>query len=136
MSYGTLTDWIAYAAARGQTVADDAASAAALVRGADHIKYRYVARLNAPYDDTLEVVEPATYEAAWLELQTPGFFSTSYTPAQQKVLTEVKGIKWTVAGNTKGGWQDAMPESTLIAAMFEPYITDEREPQAWMRSLG
>lgn len=121
-----LAGWRAYAAARGNqapTAADDAVAEAALLRGTDYIQYRYVANLLPGYDGTLAVVEPATYEAANLELATPGFFTKTYTPGEQKVLTEVKGIKWTVIGDaSKPG--SAQPASTLIEAMFAPYIGD------------
>lgn len=132
----TVTGWIAYALARGDVVEDDADTAAALVRAQDYIKYRYVARLLPGYDETLAVVEPATYEAAKLELATPGFWSKTYTPDERKVLTGVEGIKWTVIGGGKGGFQDASPTSSLIEAMFDPYIYDSRGPHFALRSIG
>ena len=64
----TIANWITYAAARGLIVANVAASQEALQRAQDFILYRYVANLRAPYDETLAVIEPATYEAARLEL--------------------------------------------------------------------
>lgn len=131
----TVAGWISYAADRGLTVADDAASAQALVRAGDYILYRYIANLLPGYDETLSVVDPATYEAAAIELANPGFFSTTYTEAQQKTLTEVKGIKWTVTGSTTGVYS-SMPTSSLIDAMFYPYIYDRDANQFMFRSVG
>ena len=136
--YGSLEGWRAYATERGNSAPTDAADAdatAALVRASDHIRYRYVANLLPGYDETLSVVEPATYEAANLELATPGFFVTTYTPANQKVLTEVKGIKWQVVGDAKSAFS-AAPVSTLIEAMFDPFLTDADAPYFAFRSVG
>lgn len=135
--YGSLTDWRAYAAARGNqapTSADDAVAEAALVRASDHIRFRYVANLLPGYDETLAVIEPATYEAALLELATPGFFTKTYTPGQQKVLTQAGDIKWTVVG--KAGANAATPTSTLIEAMFAPYLIDPDAAGFMIMSIG
>lgn len=131
-----ITGWIAYAAARGDTVVNDAASQAALQRAIDFIQYRYIANLLPGYDDTLSVVEPATYEAAKIELATAGFFSGTYTPDQRKVMTKVEGIAWTPVGGGKGGIEDAMPTSTLIQAMFDPYLADNRAPSFSLMAVG
>lgn len=143
--YGSLAGWRAYAEARGNdapTEAEDAVATAALVRGSDMIRLRYVANLLPGYgiDFTptgfdLPLVEEAAYIAASLELATPGLFAKTYTAAEQKVLTEVKGIKWTVTGQTSGTYA-AMPVSTLIEAMFEPYITDRDAPGFMLQSVG
>lgn len=136
--YGSLAGWRAYATARGDnapTAAADPVAQAALVRASDHIQYRYVANLQPGYDDTLSVVEPATYEAAKIELAKPGFFSKTYTPSQQKVLTEVKGIKWTVVGEGSKTY-GAQPTSTLIEAMFAPFIFDRDAPGFMLMSVG
>ena len=136
--YGSLAGWRTYATERGLSAPSDASdtdATAALVRASDHIRYRYVANLLPGYDETLGVVEPATYEAANLELATPGFFTKTYTPADQKVLTEVKGIKWTVVGDAKSSFS-AAPVSTLIEAMFDPFIEDEAAPYFAFRSVG
>lgn len=134
----TLAGWRAYAAARGNqapTVADDDVAGAALLRASDHIRYTYVANLLPGYDDTLAVIEPATYEAANLELTTPGFFSKVFTPGEQKVLTGVGNIKWTVVGDaSKAG--AAMPTSTLIEAMFGPYLVDPEAAGFMLMSIG
>lgn len=136
--YGSLAEWRAYAAARGNdapTDATDEVAGAALLRASDHIKYRYVANLLPAYDDTLEVVEPATYEAANLELATPGFFTKTYTPSQQKVLTQADDIKWTLVGGASKTY-GATPTSTLIDAMFEPYTSDRDAAGFMFASIG
>lgn len=119
----TIAGWITYAAARGDTVSDDAASAAALVRGQDHIQFHYANRFMASYDMDSPNVDAAVYEAAKLELASPGFFSRTFTAGEAKVLTEVKGIKWTVVGGeTKADSTSMTPTSTKIEAMLRPYI--------------
>lgn len=136
--YGSLAGWRAYALARGDsapTNALDPAAQAALLRASDHIRYRYVANLLPGLDGTLEIVEPATYVAASLELATPGFFSRTYTPGEQKVLTEVKGIKWTVVGDASKSFA-AAPTSTLIDAMFAPFIIDRDASGFMLRAVG
>lgn len=138
MPYGTLAGFRSYWTDRGNsapTDADDADANAALVRASDHIKYRYVANLIKGYDETLDVVEYATYEAALLELSTVGFFSKTYTPAQQKVLTGVDKIRWTVTGDASNKYAQA-PVSTLIEAMFEPYVRDLNDAQFRFMSIG
>lgn len=143
--YGTIAGWRAYALARGDskpTEATDANATAALTRASDYIRFRYVAILlpgygidftPAGYD--MPLVEEATYIAASYELATPGFFSKTYTASEQKVLTEVKGIKWTVTGDSSKTYA-AMPTSTLIAAMFEPYTSDPDVPGYMLMSIG
>ncbi len=125
--YGTITDWRAYALARGNSAPTDATdedATAALTRASDYILYNYVQHFLSGYDDTLQKVEYATYEAASLELATPGFFSTTFAPDQQKVLTEVRGIKWTPVGSADGA-DGARPISTLVDSMLEPYTADK-----------
>lgn len=125
--YGTIADWRTYATARGNSApenADDTIATAALTRASDYILYNYVQHFLSGYDDTLQVVEYAAYEAANLELATAGFFSTTFTPDQQKVLTEVKGIKWTPVGSADGA-DGARPVSTVVDAMLEPFTADK-----------
>lgn len=67
-------------------------------------------------------VEQATYQAAFLEATTKGGLSATYTPGTQKVLTEVKGIKWTVTGDaSKDGAM--VPVSTAVEAILAPLLT-------------
>lgn len=127
MGYGTLEGWRAYSLARGSaapTTASDEAAAAALLRAQDYIRYNYVAYFYRPYGEDLEVVEFAVYEAANYELVNPGFFSTTFTPSQQSVLTEVDGIKWAVVNNTDSNeaFANASPTSTRIEAMLRRYM--------------
>lgn len=125
--YGTLTDWQAYALARGNTAPTDAAAVdaeAALTRASDYVRFTYVEHFLEGYDDTLPVVAYATYEAANLELATPGFFTKTFTPDQQKILTQVDAIKWTPTGSADGA-DGARPVSTMIDAMLSPYIASK-----------
>ena len=136
--YGTVAEWITYAAARGVTIADDEASLQALVRASDYIKYSYVSLFVSPYDETSPNVEEATYEAAKLELATPNFFSKTFTPSQQKVLTGVDTVKWTVVTpeSKNRAAADASPRSTLIDAMLGPYMPLEKGFEPFIRSIG
>jgi len=132
-----VAGWIAYAAARGDTVADDASSATALVRAVDHIAYHYLNRLLPGLDAaTLVVVDPATYEAAKLELATPGFFNTIFTPDQQATIVDAGGVKFAQVAGMKAGFEGATPTSTLIAAMFDPYVVDSDGPYVMFAARG
>jgi hypothetical protein len=127
VSYGTLAGWRAYALERGNsapTDATDPVASAALKRAEDYIKYNYVAYFYASYTEDLPEVEFATYEAANYELATPGFFSVTYTPSQQSVLTEVDGIKWTVVNNmdSNESFSNASPVSNRVEAMLRKYL--------------
>lgn len=143
--YGTLADWRSYATARGDnapTAASDPLATTALVRGSDMIRLRYVPLLLSGYGvdfvptgSDLPLVTEASYIAAGYELATPGFFSKTYTESEQKVLTEVKGIKWTVTGKTDGVYS-AMPSSSLIDALFWPYISDPDANSFMFMSVG
>ena len=119
----TLAGWISYAALRGLTVANEPASEQALVRGQDYINYNYISRFLPGYDETSPYVDEAIYEASAFELATPGFWTTTFTPAQQKTLTKVGEISWTVSGSTDSdeAWVNASPTSTKIAAMLARY---------------
>lgn len=119
--YSTIADWRAYALARGNsapTSASDDDASAALQRASDYIRTRYVLPLSL--SGTADNVIEATHIAAGYELTKPGFWSTTFTPAQQKVLTEVKGIKWTVSGNAtmEKGFNGQVPVSPAIDALF------------------
>ena len=123
MIYGNLTDWRAYATARGNsatTVASDADATAALQRASDYIRTRYALRLKLPADDS-NVIE-GTYIAAAYDIASPGFWQSTYTPAQAKALTRAGDIQWTVVkddrpGNLRGA--DAqIPTSPAIEALF------------------
>ena len=143
--YGSIAGWRAYATARGDSAPDgasDPTATAALVRGSDMIRLRYVANLLPGYGvdfvppgSDLPLVEQGAYIAASLELASPGFFSKTYTASEQKVLTEVKGIKWSLTGDASSTYS-AMPLSTLIEALFEPYILDRDAAGFMLASVG
>ena len=57
------------------------------------------------------------------------------SPAQQKVLTGVDKIRWTVTGDASNKYAQA-PVSTLIEAMFEPYVRDLNDAQFRFMSIG
>lgn len=120
---GDTTTLCAYHLARGNVGPSNAtkdAASAALVRASDYIRAHYVARLAPGYDESLQEVIDATYIAAGIEVETPGFFSKTYTEAERKVLTKVEGISWTVTGQNG---PDAMaPRSTLIEAKLRPFL--------------
>lgn len=116
---GTVSGLIAYAAERGTVIVDSAATAAALVRASDYIEYSYL--LGSTCTAASPNVESATYEAAMLEVLTPGFWSKTFTASDQKVLTKVGQIQWTVTGDaSKSG--SATPRSTKIDAMLRQCI--------------
>lgn len=143
--YGTLAAFRTYASDRGNsapTDASDADATAALVRASDMIRLRYVPNLLSGYGvdytptgSDQPITEEGTYIAAELELATPGFFSKTFTEAEQKVLTGVDTIRWTVTGDAKGTYA-AMPSSTAIDALFEPYVSDRDKGGFMLKSVG
>jgi len=115
----TTTGWVAYANAAGDVVANDAQSAAALVRAGRYIQREFLdSREYSGIPET--IADEATYEAAILELEAPGFWTRTFTPDQQKVLTKADTLQWTVIGNASGA-MGATPVSTAIDAMMRPY---------------
>lgn len=143
--FGSLAGFQAYALARGNSAPTDAteqAATAALVRGSDMIRLRYVPNLLPGYGvdfqpagHDLPLVEEAAYIAAGIELAKPGFFSKTYTPSEQKVLTGVDSIRWTPIGKADGVYA-SLPTSSVIDAMFEPYVTDRDASGFMFRSIG
>lgn len=121
MSYGTTADWITYAAARGKTVTAGALADQALQRAQDYIQFTYVQRFAAGYDSSAANVEAAVYEAANLEMASPGFFSKTYTEADRKVLTGLDALSWTFVGKVRDDRSYA-PRSSKIEALLWPYI--------------
>lgn len=67
-----------------------------------------------------EVVD-ATCEAALRELATPGVLSPDVTPGTAKVLTEVKGIKWTPL-RAAAGAEDMSLTITAVDRALAPLI--------------
>lgn len=124
MSYGTLSAWRTYSTARGNSApasATDTVANQALLRAQDYIQFTYVQRFATGYDSTAANVEAAVYEAANLELTTPGFFTKTYTEAEKKVLTGLDSLSWTVIGMVKDDRSYA-PRSTKIEALLWPYL--------------
>lgn len=60
----------------------------------------------------------AAYFAAYLEGTTPGILTKTFTPSEQKVLTEVKGIKWTIIGDGKGDNASVMVSTTIEGLLY------------------
>ena len=119
--YSTIAAWRSYALARGDRAPTDAAdgeASAALLRASDYIRTRYVLplRLSGDADNVVE----AAHIAASYELTTPGFWTTTFTPAQAKVLTGVDSIRWTVQANAgmDKGYNAQLPVSPAIDALF------------------
>jgi len=116
---GTTTGLIAYAAARGTVIANDAATIYGLVNASDYIRYTYLETSSCTIDSA-NVVE-AVYEAAIAEIAEPGFWKSTYTPAEQVVLVAVDGIKWQPTSDaTKVG--ASVPRSTIIESMLSHCI--------------
>ena len=129
--FGNLADWQTYTAARGDrapTQSPAADQAAALQRGDDYIRIHYVAHFAAGVEPSdagvAAALAEATYVAASLELATPGLFSATFTPADQKALVEVGDLKWElVQGNEAlSAAALAQPRSTTIDALLAPYL--------------
>jgi len=62
----------------------------------------------------------ASYEAALIELRTPGFFSKTFTEADKKVLTKVQSIEWKYIGSSKGD-RSSSPVSTVLTIFLRRY---------------
>lgn len=134
MIYGSIAAWRVYATERGNGApaeATDPVASAALQRASDYIFFHYEKK--AICTIPADVLEAAAYEAANLELTTPGLFRTSYTPAEAKVLTEVDGIKWTLIGDGMTV-SSMMPVSSIIEAMLDDYVA--RSVGVGLRALG
>jgi hypothetical protein len=142
MMIGDIASWRTYAADRGNdapTNASDTDATAALTRASDYITHHYVRRFLTGYDATSDYVEEAAYEAATLELATPGFFSKTFTEGQQKVLTGIDSIKWTPIKSDAKSVRSGMlyaPTSTIIDAMLSEYMPLDRGIGPYIKSIG
>jgi len=116
---GNVAALITYAGARGTVIADNAATLQALVRASDYIQFTYISGSTCTADSD-NVVE-ATYEAAIAEVATPFVWTKTFTPAEQKVLTKVGDIQWTVTGDANNGGA-SVPRSTKIEIMLRQCI--------------
>lgn len=121
--YGSVQGFRNWHQLRGNAAPADAVDAdatAALMRASDYISSAYVANFARHYTDPLPgAVEPATYIAAGFELKKPGFFAATYVAGQEKVLTQVGEIQWTVVG--QGSAAFSTPISTQVDALLAPY---------------
>jgi hypothetical protein len=95
----TTVEAQAYVTARLLTgwPAGTAEQTAALRRGQDYIAREYNYRWTVDVTDAAapDVVKYAIVEAALAEAKSPGSLSPVASSATAKVLTEVKGIRWT-----------------------------------------
>lgn len=147
-SYASLVEAAAYHSARGNSTwtGTDALKEAALIRATQWIDGRYGDQwpgtrrhlreqaLDWPRVDAydrdgtyvdVDTIPPevlnATCEAALRELVTPGSLSPDVTPGTAKVLTEVKGIKWTPL-RAAAGVQDMTITITAVDRILSPLI--------------
>jgi hypothetical protein len=145
--YGTDAEFQTWLTAKGRVLPADAPAVAALrERGSVYIDGLYYRRFpgyptggaaqerqwprsgaadrwgnDIASDDVPPRVVEASFEAAWIEATSPGALSATYTPGQNKVLTEVGNIKWTVVGDASG--DDAMwLVSTVIDGILGPLL--------------
>jgi len=149
--YGTDASLATYLAETGRVLPASATAAAVRATGSAYIDSTYGSRFTGEPTDGIsqerewprtgasaygtalasnlipQRVVTASYEAAWIEAQKPGSLSRTYTPGEQKVLTEVKGIKWEVVGDASK--EGAMrPISTTIEGMLAPLLVPEAMP--------
>ncbi|HEV7435340.1 MAG TPA: DnaT-like ssDNA-binding protein [Pseudorhizobium sp.] len=145
--YGTLPAALAYHEVRGNAAwtaadVDDDKRTAAIVRASQALDALYGARYpgvvasadqdllwpranviwrgeDLAADDVPAPIEKATYELALRELVKPGSLAPDVTAGPQKVLTEVKGIKWSVVGGLSA--KAALPiVDGILAEILEP----------------
>lgn len=72
----------------------------------------------------------ASYEAALLELASPGSLSVTLTPNQRKVLTKADKLQWEVVSAGKGGkgLSGDTPTTTRIEGILWPLLVRDDEP--------
>ncbi|MEO1948486.1 DnaT-like ssDNA-binding protein [Thioclava sp.] len=73
-------------------------------------------------DVTPAAVENATYAAAYAEAGSPGMLSPTYTPGSNKIVTEVKGIKWEVVPFSGTGPEAFLPVLPVIDGLLRPFL--------------
>ena len=129
MVYGSIAGWQAYAEERGLPLPDaDPQGQGALARASDYIRHTYVLPYNL--DPEHELVAEATYIAAQQELASPGFFSKVYGPESRKILTEAKGIKWSVLPGASS--DDPRPTIPAITSMLKAIRKRDRLSAIWV----
>lgn len=128
----------AYAALRGLSdwTGTDTAKDQALRRGQDYIIGRYNDRWTYmepstdgyawvyrlwTNDDPPDAVKYAIFEAGIREILVPFSLSPDFVLGDKKVLTEVKGIKWTPMGS--GGAASYRPTITSISMVLTGHAT-------------
>ena len=74
-------------------------------------------------------VVSASYEAALLEMNTPGFFAKTFTESEQKVLTKVQSISFTYTGSNQGD-RSSSPTVTAIDNLLSSILTPDDLPAA------
>ena len=151
--YGDDAGFADYAAANGYDVPAGTVAAARL-RGSVYLDGHYYQRFpgeptggvdqerswprksatdrfgNAINPDAVPVrVVSSSYEAALIELRTPGFFSKTFTESEKKVLVKVQSISWVYTGNSKGD-RSSSPTSTVIDNLLAPILTPDDLPAA------
>lgn len=150
-SYASLAEANAYHTARGNNswAGADGVKEVALIRATQWLDGRYGDRwpglrrylraqaLDWPRADAYdregtyidqETIPPeirnAVCEAALRELTAPGSLSPDVTPGTAKVLTEVKGIRWTPL-RAAAGASDMTPTLTAVDRALSPIIGGE-----------
>lgn len=123
----TLAEATAYASTRGKTdwIASFAdAQTQALRRGQDYIAGEYNARWITDFDNALapDAVKYAIFEAAARELAVPFSLSPDIIVGREKVLVEVKGIRWEPLFKG-GGVQSLKPVLTVVEALLVGLVT-------------
>ena len=128
----SLAAWLAHATARGET-APAAASVrdqeVALQRAQDYVRHVYVRHFLTCLDQAAvaDDVAEAVYLAATLEVATPGLFTQTYAPGDQKTLTKVGDLEWTpiaspTAASGSGAPIPVQVRSTAIESLLSPYM--------------
>ena len=156
-SYASLVEAAAYHTARGNATwtGTDALKEAALIRATQWLDGRYGSQwpgvrrylraqaLDWPRVDAYDrdgtyidvettppEVRSAVCEAALREMVTPGSLSPDVTPGTAKVLTEVKGIKWTPLRAAASG-NDMTLTITAVDRALSPIIGGEGRVQVF-----
>lgn len=115
------TAYHALAAPTGWPVVE-ADQEAALYRGQRYIAARYNGLWLTDWDndDAPDEVKHAISEAGLVEAVSPGKLSVTSTPAADKVLTEVNGIKWERV--KLGGIDGWVPRNSTITGLLSGLV--------------